>query len=187
MKTKELENLLEKYYSGESTQEEEGILRDYFSGESVHKGYEAERDIFRYYRAEKEMPEASLDFESRIMAAVDASGRGGSGINYRRYLLPLLGAAASILIVAGSYIFFSRNENLTDTYSDPQIAYLETRKILLDVSLKMNRATEALAPVGMMNQMTTKSFSAINKSTVFIEKNLKELDKVEFTEENSDL
>jgi len=35
--------------------------------------------------------------------------------------------------------------------------------------------------------MTTKSFSAINKSTVFIEKNLKELDKVEFTEENSDL
>lgn len=177
MNAKELDQLLEKYYSGGSTKEEEIILKDYFSGDIILSGYEAEREIFRYYKTEKEIPEPSPDFEERIIAGVEGAGTKERTLNYRRYLLPAIGAAASILIIAGSYLFLNRDGEMKDTFSDPQIAYLETRKILLDVSLKMNQATRELEPVGKMNEMTEKSFSAINKSTVIIEKNLKGLEE----------
>ena len=180
MNVKELDSLLEKYYSGESTQGEERILRDYFRGDTILSGYEAEREIFKYYGTEKGIPEPSPDFENRIIAIVAGAGGKERTLNYRRYLLPLIGAAASILILAGSYFLFNRSGEMKDTYSDPQIAYLETRKILLDVSLKMNHATRELEPVGKINQMTEMGFSAINRSTIIIEKNLKGLDKVEF-------
>ena len=49
-------------------------------------------------------------------------------------------------------------------------------KILMDVSAKLNHGTQALQPIGKINEMTTKSFESINKSTSVIEKNLKNLD-----------
>jgi hypothetical protein len=180
MNAKKLESLLEKYYSGESTEEEERILRDYFNGDSILIGYEAERKIFGYFKTEKEIPEPTPGFEERIIAGVDTFGSKEKTLNFRRYLIPLIGAAASILIIAGSYLYLNRSGEMKDTFSDPQIAYLETRKILLDVSLKMNRATRELEPVGKINEMAGMGFSAINKSTKIIEKNLKGLDKVEF-------
>ena len=97
-------------------------------------------------------------------------------IKIRRYLLPIMGVAASILIIAGSYFFLARNTELKDTYTDPKIAYAETMKILMDVSSKMNHATLALEPVGKMNKMASKSFEAINKSKGIVSKNLKNLD-----------
>ncbi len=186
MNAKELDSLLEKYYNGKSTEEEERTLREYFSGDSVLSGYEAEKEIFRYYKSVMEIPEPSPDFEARIIAGVDTSDKTGRSVDYRRYLLPAIGAAASILILAGSYFYFTQRGGLKDTYTDPQIAYLETRKILIGVSAKMNRATLALEPVGKMNEMTTKSFSVINKSKGIIERNMKNLDKMPFDELTSD-
>jgi hypothetical protein len=182
MNAKELDSLLEKYYSGSSTEEEERSLKEYFSGQSILPGYEAEKEIFRYYKNLMEIPEPSPDFETRILEGIEASGKTWNSINFRRYLLPLIGTAASILILAGSYFFFNGKGELKDTYNDPNVAYLETRKILLGVSAKMNHVTLALEPVSKMNSMTTKSFSAINKSTGIIEKNLKMLDQVPFDE-----
>ena len=63
-----------------------------------------------------------------------------------------------------------------DTFSDPKIAYAETMKILLNVSSQLNQGAKALEPVAKMNEMTAKSFKAINRSTNIVEKNLKSLD-----------
>jgi hypothetical protein len=62
-----------------------------------------------------------------------------------------------------------------DTYSDPEIAYAETMKILLDISDQINRGTQSLKPVGRINEMKVKSFESINKSATVVEKNLKSL------------
>ncbi len=176
MNAKQLNSLLEKYYSGESTEEEESALREYFSGDNIPEGFEAEKEIFSFYKSEADIPGPSFNFGEKIMAGIDASEDRGFTMNYRRYLMPMLGAAASILILAGSYFFLSQNNKLQDTYSDPKIAYAETMRILYGVSSKMNKATMELEPVGKLNQMTTKSFKTLNKSTGIIEKNLKSLD-----------
>ena len=41
---------------------------------------------------------------------------------------------------------------------------------------RLNHGAKALEPVSKINEMMNKSFEAINKSTIIIEKNLKNLD-----------
>ncbi len=124
------------------------------------------------------MPEPSIDFEARILAGIDASEIAKGSRRIRRYIVPLLSAAAGLLILAGSYFFFVKRHDSEDTFSDPQIAYAETVKILRDVSAQMNYGAQVLEPIAKMNEMTKKSFETINKSTRIVEKNLKNLDNL---------
>ena len=176
MNEEELKRLLEKYYSGESTEAEEKTLRDFFGKGNVPEGYESEELIFSYYTESAELPEPSIDFEARILAGIDASEIKKGSQKIRKYLLPLLSAAAGLLILIGTYFFFINRTKPGDTFSDPQIAYAETIKILKDVSSQLNHGTQTLEPVGKLNEITQKGFETINKSTRIVEKNLKNLD-----------
>jgi hypothetical protein len=176
MKEEELKKLVEKYYSGESTEEEESALRDFFRNGQVPEGYEAEKEIFSYYTGAEEIPEPSIDFEARILAGIDASDKVAVSHRTKRYLFAILSAAAGILLIAGSYYFFIQRTDSVDTYSNPQIAYAETIKILRDVSSRLNHGAQVLEPVGLINEMKAKSFKTINKSTRLVEKNLQNLD-----------
>ncbi len=142
----------------------------------IPEGYETEKIIFSYYTDSAVVPEPSIDFEARILAGIDASEIADGSKRIRRYLVPLLSAAAGLLILAGSYFFFMNRHDSEDTFSDPQIAYAETIKILRDVSAQMNHGAQVLEPVAKINEMTKKSFETINKSTRIVEKNLKNLD-----------
>ena len=179
MNEEELKRLIEKYYNGESTVEEESALRDYFRKGSIPEGYEAEKLIFSYYTESAELPEPSLDFEARILAGIDASDLKSRSPMLKKYLLPVLSAAAGLLILAGSYFFFVSRTEPADTFSDPEIAYAETIKILREVSSQMNHGAQVLEPVGKINEITIKSFESLNKSTRIVEKNLRKLDKLQ--------
>jgi hypothetical protein len=179
MNTKELNRLLEKYYKGESTEAEEEKLRRFFSGENIPEGYDTEKAIFCYYDEANAIPEPSYDFEARILDGIDRYEEGRRKFSIRRHLIPSLSAAAGILLLAGSYFFFIHRSEPRDTFTDPQIAYAETMKILMNVSSQLNRGAMALEPVGKMNEMTTKSLESIHKSTKIVERNLKSLDYLE--------
>jgi hypothetical protein len=179
MNTKELNRLLEKYYKGESTETEEEKLGRFFSGENIPEGYDAEKAIFSYYNEANAIPEPSYDFEARIIDGIDRYEEGGRKFSIPRHLIPSLSAAAGILLLAGSYFFFVYRSEPRDTFTDPQIAYAETMKILMNVSSQLNRGAMALEPVGKMNEMTTKSLESIHKSTKIVERNLKSLDYLE--------
>ncbi len=179
MNEKKLKHLLGKYYDGDSTKDEERILKEYFTGGEVMASFEAEKEIFGYYQSSLEIPEPSEGFESRILRRIDNESSNDKIVKIRKQLYPFLAVAASIMVIAGAYFFFRGSEDLNDTYSDPQIAYQETRKILFDVSSKMNKAANKLEPVGKISEMRTKSFSAINRSTEIIERNLESLKGLE--------
>jgi hypothetical protein len=176
MKTEELNRLLEKYYNGESTEEEESELRVFFNGKTVPEGYDAEKALFSYYLEVLEVPEPSSDFEAGILTRIDEYEKNRGTRKFRSFILPALSTAAGILILAGSYFFFVHRAEPQDTFSDPELAYAETMKILTDISSQLNRGTMALEPVSRINDVTSKSFEAINKSTKIVEKNLKNLD-----------
>jgi hypothetical protein len=186
MNSGELNRLIEKYYNGDSTDVEEQALRELFRGDDAPDGYEAEKAIFGYYASEGEIPEPSFDFESRILAAIDASESENKTQKIRTNILPYLSAAATVLILIGSWFFFIHRSESDDTFTDPAIAYSETMKILLDVSEKMNRGAMALEPVRKIDEMTSQSMRTISKSTDKISKNMKDLGNVLEPLESSD-
>jgi len=184
MNKEELNKLLDRYYEGLSSSEEENTLREYFSGEDILPGFDAEREIFAHYSSVRNVPEPGDDFEEKMLRAVYESEklRGnkiGERQSSRKLWLSISGIAASILIVISAYFYADRSPVYKDSYSDPAIAYAETRKILFEVSSKMNKAKSNLEPVGKMNKMNKKSFSALNKSTSIIVKNLKNLESLD--------
>jgi hypothetical protein len=176
MNEEELKRFIEKYYNGNSTEEEESILKDYFRKGNIPEGYEAEKLIFSYYTESSEIPEPSIDFEARIMAGINASGRNSGFLKMKRYLLPVLRAAAGLLILVGSYFLLVKKAETADTFTDPQLAYAETIKILRNVSSQLNRGAQGLEPVGRINEMNKRSFATIKQSTGIVEKNLRNLD-----------
>ena len=187
MREEELKRLLEKYYNGESTEEEEGSLREYFRKNNIPEGYEAEKIIFGYLDESIEIPEPSVDFEARILAGIDASESSRRSRTMKKYHLPILSAAAGLLLLVGSYFYFSVRAEPMDTFTDPEIAYAETIKILSDVSSQMNRGTHVLEPVGKINKLTKKSFETINKSTRIVEKNLMNLKNLDLLNKASEI
>ncbi len=72
MNNEELNELLEKYYNGESTEEEEDRLRIFFLHGDVPPGYEPEKEIFSYYSEALEVPEPAENFEVRLLEGIDA-------------------------------------------------------------------------------------------------------------------
>jgi hypothetical protein len=163
MNEEELKRLIEKYYNGLSTETEETALREYFTRHNAPQGYEAEKEIFCYYSGLMEVPVPSADFEARLMRAIDAESGTNKFLKIRKLLFPLLSAAAGVLILAGSYFFFIHRIEPEDTYSNPEIAYAETVRILRDVSSRMNNGTNSLKPVGRIHEMRVKILGSINK------------------------
>ena len=172
----ELNRLIEKYYNGISTEEDEKALRAYFIENSAPPGYETEKEIFTFFMESTEVPEPTADFEARIRKVFDVSSAKNRSGRLRKLLIPFISAAAGILILVGSYFFLIHRDDTQDTFTDPEIAYAETMKILMDVSSQLNHGAGSLRPVGKINEMKIKSFESINKSAVLIEKNLKSLE-----------
>jgi hypothetical protein len=186
MSEEELKGLVEKYYEGLSTDEDEKALRAYFSGNNVYPGYEAKRGIFSLFMGSTEVPEPSAGFEASIMKSIDALSDQRAYKKIRHLLLPVISAAAGLLILAGSYFLFIHKSDREDTFTDPKIAYAETIKVLMDVSSQLNHCTRSLQPVGKINEMKVKGFKSINKSTVLIEKNLRSLGYLRNTDDKPD-
>ena len=186
MSEEELKRLIGKYYDGISTDEDEKALRAYFSGYSVYPGYETEKEIFSMYMDSSDVPEPSGGFEASIMKAIDDQPDQSRYARIRSLLVPLMSAAAGLLILAGSWFFIIHKSEREDTFTDPRIAYAETMKILMEVSSQLNHGNRSLQPVGKINEMKVKGFKSINKSTVLIEKNLRSLGYLRNPEEKTD-
>jgi hypothetical protein len=174
MKTEDLNKLLEKYYDGGTSEAEEQVLRQFFRGNDIPAGYEAEKEIFGFYSGFEKIPEPSADFEKRILAAVDRSVSVSVRMK-RKLVYSLVSAAAGLLILIGSYFFFTNRAETPDTFSDPELAYAETMKILFNVSSKLNQGTRPLNSLGKMQAYSSMGLGAIDRSATIAEEKMKNL------------
>jgi len=187
MKKQDLDQLLEKYYKGESTEQEESILSAFFSRNDVPDGYETEKAIFGFYRSAADMPEPSSDFEKRIIESINETEKRIIFKKLSSTIFPLLSAAAAILILAGTWFFFIHQKDIKDTFTDPHVAYNETLKILYNVSNQLNLAERALEPVSEMTALPVKSLDPLSKSRKILGKSLEDLGSLHIEIENKNL
>ena len=176
MKEEELKDLIGKYYEGITSSAEEIVLKEYFSMNSP-EGFEAEKEIFSYYRSIPMAPEPSVDLNARIIGRINALESSRGDTRHRRYLLPLLRVAASLFILTSLWLFYQNRSESIDTFNDPAIAYAETMKILYSVSVQLNKGAITMKPLSKLSDITDKSIKTLGESSHKIQKNVTFLTK----------
>lgn len=180
MNLQEIERLLEKYFEGESTLSEEEQLRKFFASGRIPEQWNDLARYFNYLDQQKDLVITDPDFDEKIMANVKGNILGVITDIHRPWIYWIVGAAASILILVAVFVKFDPfSRKFDDTFKDPQVAYMEAKKILLYVSGKFNQGTRNLEPVSVLqaglNEM--KPVSAYSKAVNNMSK-LNEVEKV---------
>jgi hypothetical protein len=136
MELAKIEQLLEKYFEGETTIAEEIQLKQYFSTEQVAAHLEHYKTLFGYFASEKEeqfSPTLSLKTKKRFTVA-------------------RIGIAASLIFLVSVITFINykpinqpqvANTEL-GTFETPEEAFEETQKALALLSEKVNVGMESV-------------------------------------------
>ena len=99
MNTLDIQNLLERYFNGETSLNEEATLRSYFLSSNVAEELEAYKPLFVCYNQEKEEHLGS-DFDLRMLSLIDQDEPvKARTISLHRRFMPIMRAAAVVVFV----------------------------------------------------------------------------------------
>jgi len=150
MDLKQIEELLDKYYNGETTLEEERQLGQFFHQDSVPDSLKDEQVKFRFFASALNdgMPaEPDMPISNEIMA------------KRRPFTVFKVasGLAAGVLLVLGLNFYFRTNTTTTlrntSEIKDPQLAYAQTKHALLLISGKLNKGNEQIMKISKLNDI----------------------------------
>lgn len=153
MDSKRIEQLLEKYWACETSVEEEQALREYFAVTANDGSTKELASMFSYFdqQRRKEMQDPALD--ARIHEIIRPKHA-----KLRRLLHNSIRIAAGIVVLMVA-VWFVRSEirqttpqELVDTYSDPELAFEETKKALLMISRSFGTAEEQAKKINLFNE-----------------------------------
>jgi hypothetical protein len=149
MNLKEIEELLEKFYEGNTTLAEEQQLREYFTREAVPPHLSEHADLFRFYAVsgKEELPDP--EFESRFFTAIEESPAIQLHAGRKQFFF-LTGIAATLLILAG-IIFIFRNDVLRSSSKNAinnEIAYQQAKNALVMLSANFNTGLDQAQKLG---------------------------------------
>ena len=132
MELKLVEQLLERYFQGETTIAEEKQLKAYFSSNDVAPHLAKDQTLFGYFEIQK-----GTQFEQKL----PLQPRKQSTVKW-------IGIAASFVVLFGLATFYfypsePKHEDL-GTYDNPEEAFAATQKALLMVSEQVNIGMESV-------------------------------------------
>jgi hypothetical protein len=150
-----IQTLLTAFYNGETTQKEETVLREFFSMKNIPEKWNIDRNLFHtlYDPSLIDIPEK---FSERLEKNFDRYIKQKENINQytkpkkiitlhivKRLLIATGSIAASILLFIGIFLSYNKlfdNHNIiTNTFTDPQEAAIAAEKILMLVSVNLNK------------------------------------------------
>lgn len=183
MEKHQINQLIEKYFEGNTSLKEEKILREYLSQDEYNDWPELKKQ-FGYFKEAQELSLNTSRLESRIISSIEEFERQSSPPAKKRSITRYLVAAtiAAAIIIAGIFIARSPDNRIRDTYTDPAIAYAETQKALLLVSQKMNQGIKPLNHINRLNTGTQQL-----KNLEKMDKSLEMLNLVSFINPSSNL
>ena len=154
MDSKNMEDLLKKYWDCETTLEEEKQLREYFGGNNIPDRWKDTAALFRYFEETKKKSLNDLAFEGQVIHKIHAPKKS----RLVRLVYNTMRIAAGLAVVLAA-TWFIRNEireatpqAVVDTYDDPKLAFEETKKALLMISKSFGTAEEQARKINMFNE-----------------------------------
>ncbi|KAF2342498.1 hypothetical protein [Flavobacterium tistrianum] len=151
MELNKIEEILEKYFQGETSIAEENQLKEYFSSSNVAQHLEQYKPMFGYFSQAKEQKstyEIPLQTKKRNVAWLS------------------IAASAVVLLGIGTYFFVSEKNDTTavasqtelGTYDDPEEALKATQKALALLSNNVNVGIESVHYIKEYEQSKNKIF-----------------------------
>ena len=131
MELNNIEQLLEKYFEGETSVAEEQQLKEYFNSEHVASHLEVHKPLFSYF---SQSNKDKMNFSPILPSK-------------KRIYTLWIGVAASLLFIVGIVTFWdkpsAKQEDL-GSFEDPEIAFRETQKALAMLSENVNVGIQSL-------------------------------------------
>lgn len=163
MEFSKIEELLERYFEGETSITEEKELKSYFSSLNVAKHLEQYKPLFGYFEMAKEQTFARE--VSRIEEELQVSnGMLELDNTNKKRKIAWLSIAASVVVLlgVGTYTYFNINavkENQElGTYDDPEEALEATQKALAMLSDNVNVGIEGVQYLQVYEVTKNKAF-----------------------------
>jgi hypothetical protein len=144
MKLHEIEQLIEKFYNGETSLAEEELLMEYLSQETVPAKFMAVKEHFNFLKNEKK-PELDDTFDEKILQSIEKDKLQPSSFKIWTYRLSGVAAAIVLFVMVWFGTDLLQPKEVYGTISDPSLAFVETQKVLGEVSKNMNKG---LQPAG---------------------------------------
>jgi hypothetical protein len=141
----EIEKLLNRYLEGVSTLEEEALLKEYFSQQGLPPEHREIQEMFLYFTAAEKASAPAFNIKDDLINVIEIQSKKETG-NRFRLVLAWAGSAAAILLISfGIFHYIDKPEaSIKDSFKDPKLAYIETKRALLLISNTMNRNTASL-------------------------------------------
>ena len=152
-----IDSLLQKYWNAETSLEEEKQLREFFAREPVPENLKETAGLFRYFETQKKLGISDSSFDSELKKKIKPAGK---VINFSFVQVARI-AAGMLVVVAAT--FFVRQEikkaypdEPEDTYTDPKVAFEETKKALMMISKSFNKAQKEASRINVFNEAQEK-------------------------------
>ncbi len=185
MDSNTINELLQKYWNAETSLEEEQELRAFFStdpafaeasaGRPIPEQLKETASLFRYFEMQKSLGVNDPAFDKQLRKRMKPAGKVISMTQVARI------AAGLLVVVAAT--FFIRQEvrkaypdEPEDTYTDPKVAFEETKKALMMISKSFNKAQKEASKINVFNEATDK-IQGLNPNSSPKEKGVKETEK----------
>jgi hypothetical protein len=149
-----MNDLLDKYWEGNTSLKEEQQLRDYFYGNDIADEHKMYSDLFATYKIENE--QEGLNFDA--FAKVNPKNKQETDFQNKTWKGLAIAAGFSLLIAVGANYFQQSTQPDLGTYDTPEQAYAATVEALELVSLKFNNGRNNLVPAAQVNKKTTQIF-----------------------------
>ncbi len=155
-----INELIKKYFDGETSLEEEAQLQAYFTGDEVDESLQQYAPLFQFLKTERQQT-LNSDFDRRLLANLQAEGKTAKirTLRNRRFAItpnrqfirPLLRIAAAIVVLFGAFLlvkprFAPEKQQAIDwskyEIKDPELAYEQTKEALKLLSSKLKKGSE---------------------------------------------
>lgn len=103
MTTQEIQNLLDRYFEGETSLSEEALLKQYFQGNDVDPVFQAYQPFFRFLDSERQAA-LSPSFEEKILQTI----RQEKQLRIRKITARLARVAALAVLLIGIAVLFPK-------------------------------------------------------------------------------
>ena len=148
--------LLKKYWDAETSPGEEQELKELLN-ESTEPELEEEKALFAHFENQKSVElDDSFDAELFAKFGLVEEEKGAKVISLKSYFRQYASIAAAVLVlcISGALYYQQQEQNqMEDTFDNPEVAYAELKKQLLIVSKYLNKGQNTLKELNNLSKM----------------------------------